>query len=318
MGSKAARLVIELAVGKIVKDSSRGTLPRSLRKLADLTGLLSSPDSQGPDTLAGQMLRDEQHPYYAAVEKLLSQTDRRYINSFFINLGYESISCGGAVIRKQHQENGCWIPWLMGLPLPSAPGLLEPSVRRGVLSYLLLSRSASAQDLAALCRAWPTAAFFGAVPDALISEALLKELNGIDNLALMPVVRGLHGASFETLRASRRPFFPLFLIREEEIRRILGADGFASVDDPDLFAAFFLPDSTVSVDMQKAFTDYLISARLSPQGSFVPMDFSCDLLGIEQAIAGNAAVRFSLPDGFDPAPLLIPGAPLTAALELLA
>ena len=140
------RLMVELAVGKGLKECARGNLPRLLQLLIGNEDALASagcPPELEP--LARRLFRDAQHPYAVLAQKAVEEIDRPYFMGFLINLGYESAVRSGETLRAANQRAACRLPWMLGLQLPFAhPDVLRKTISMGVQSYLLFIPDAAA------------------------------------------------------------------------------------------------------------------------------------------------------------------------------
>ena len=217
------RLVVEIAVSKAIKEISKGNMPRALRRLVEIGGLLAPADTPGElSSILQSMLGDDHHPYYTLARHIVDSVDKRYLMGFGINMGFECLSCGGETIRRQHALTGRWLPWMMGIHLPLLqPEMLRVPMSLGIMTYLLAAEKASAPELAALCRAFPNAAFLLALPDQNITSALLRELEGTVNLAVFPLCRHRAFASAPLLRNAGRFYIPFFLLDEADTDSLL-------------------------------------------------------------------------------------------------
>ena len=314
------RLVVEIAVSKAIKEISKGNMPRALRRLVEIGGLLAPADTPGElSSILQSMLGDDHHPYYTLARHIVDSVDKRYLMGFGINMGFECLSCGGETIRRQHALTGRWLPWMMGVHLPLLqPEMLRVPMSLGIMTYLLAAEKASAPELAALCRAFPNAAFLLALPDQNITSALLRELEGTVNLAVFPLCRHRAFASAPLLRNAGRFYIPFFLLDEADTDRLLETADFLCPDDPDLPCALFLPDSSVPGEKADALASLIARIRLAPTHPLIPGFPTMDIPGIEQQITGDPRARFSIPEAYDFSPLLLPGQELTLLLESLA
>ena len=315
------RLMVELAVGKGLKECARGNLPRLLQLLIGNEDALASagcPPELEP--LARRLFRDAQHPYAVLAQKAVEEIDRPYFMGFLINLGYESAVRSGETLRAANQRAACRLPWMLGLQLPFAhPDVLRKPISMGVQSYLLfVSDAAAASGLRALCRAYPHAAFSALIPDRCISEDLLRELKGTDNLAILPVCRGLHFASAPVLMHSRRLYCPVCLIDRHDAEQMLTQGDFALPEHPACLFSAFVPGPDIPAETADALATLLFRLRMEPQRPAVPFFPSADLLNVHGLITGERPGDFSLPGDADFSPFLLPGEDMLRLLETMA
>ena len=97
-------------------------------------------------TLFQELLRNDDSPYYTAIEHLLRNTERKGLKDFGINIGYGSLTYGARQIRSNEKTRDYQIPWLPILRLnpASPPGVEAETLERhcpsGHFSWNLLLR----------------------------------------------------------------------------------------------------------------------------------------------------------------------------------
>lgn len=321
MNPITTRLLMEMAVNKALKEISRGNLPRLFKRLAGSEEQLASlgcPQELMP--LARSMLKDDQHPYYTLVRKAAEEIDHRYFTGFLLNLIDESLRGSGELLRVKHSQTGCRIPWILGIrtPLP-APEVLHTTVLLGVCTYLLfLPDASSAAGLLALCRAHPHIAFAALIPDREVSEALLHELDSTPNLAILPVVRGLHSDSSPLLAARRRLYCPVFVPDCHETVQLLEAGDTATKDDPASPLSAFVPGPDVPLETAALLASLIFHRRMEPVHPAVSVFPPADLLSLQQIITGRPGTDFSLPGDVDSSAFILPGEEMITLIQSMA
>ena len=314
MQSDVTRLMVELAVSRTLKEWRQGDCKRSLRKLVDYGQYFSS--GRFPRdffSTVQKMLREEDHPYYALVSRAVSSVDQSYLMHFDINLGYESMTRSARLIRQWHQQQNCWIPWLMGIPADTLPlshaisALCEGDLL-GIRSYALFTHQPDAAYISALTRQFPTFAFFLLLPDESVEEKLLDDMEGTPNICTIPMRKGGSFRSPELFRKRRRFYTPCRVMRAEDLRQLMQHKDLRCPGDEDCIFPVFLADLSVPQLELRSFRDFAISLRTSPLQSLFPIEMRGDILGVEKIITHEGHhPSYSLPPVHPMSGLLVPG-----------
>lgn len=149
MQGDISRIMVEIAVRQALKNRSKQSFRRSLRTLVEYGEHFSSGPFQSRFfILVQQMLRDENHPYYLLAERAWAQVDKRYLEHFCLNVGYESWTRGAAVIRALEAELNCNIPWCLTIERTRPEGsaleeqhlyaLMDQGMHMGIYTYFLV------------------------------------------------------------------------------------------------------------------------------------------------------------------------------------
>lgn len=171
---------------------------RSIRKLADMGKQFSKGRFvQDLYTLFQELLRNDDSPYYTAIEHLLRHTERKALKDFGINIGYGSLTYGARQIRNHEKSRDYQIPWLLILRMnPSSPGsidieeldhIIRQGISLGIYTYAVRwpGPASGSSGLADVFRKYPKCAFILFLPDAALSPeqmALLKPCTNVMTL----------------------------------------------------------------------------------------------------------------------------------------
>ena len=120
------RAIIDATVDRGLREIEEDP-KRSIRKLADMGKQFSKGRFvQDLYTLFQELLRNDDSPYYTAIEHLLRNTERKGLKDFGINIGYGSLTYGARQIRSNEKTRDYQIPWLPILRLnPASPPRVE-------------------------------------------------------------------------------------------------------------------------------------------------------------------------------------------------
>ena len=93
---------------------------RSVRKLCDLGRQFSRGRFQNQIFAIFQdLLRNDESPYYQAIDFLLRSNDPEALRQFGINIGYNSFTYGAQILRQKQKELSFAVPWVVKLRLDS-------------------------------------------------------------------------------------------------------------------------------------------------------------------------------------------------------
>lgn len=189
--SNLTRAIIDATVDRGLREISEDP-KRSIRKLTDMGRRYSS--GRFLDEIYAIMqdlLRNDDSPYYTAIEHLLRNTKRKHIKHFGINLGYHSLSFGGKVIRKLEETRPYTIPWCLILHLGSdtesdasaLTRLVTEGAELGIYSFILrcdgsADRLGAVLDVIAEQR---DAAFITLMPEGPLDAELIDQINTCTN-----------------------------------------------------------------------------------------------------------------------------------------
>lgn len=200
MAGEITRLMVEVAVSQGLQGLKQQFDRRVLRNAVEHGGHFSNGRFQRAvfQTLQ-DMLRTEDHPYFSLCNRLAADVDECYFLNYGINLTFESWTRGAAVIRGLEAKENRNIPWCMTLytarggqqmPIDTAKGIIEQGMPLGIMAWALMEEDGRSDVLRTLCDQFPNCAFTAFLPDEKITDTLLCDLGGADNLALVAMSKG--------------------------------------------------------------------------------------------------------------------------------
>ena len=156
------RILIEGAVGRTLNQVRKDS-HRSLRNLVDL-GLTFSKGrfQQTFLELAQHMLENENSAYYTLLDMMVERADHESLKTFGVNAGYEGLTRGARTIRRIEAEEGCNVPWALGLELEdldAARDLIRQGMELGIYIYGFEGRQVDLVALRELMDSAPQCAF---------------------------------------------------------------------------------------------------------------------------------------------------------------
>jgi hypothetical protein len=191
------RAIIDATVDRSLREIDEDP-NRSIRKLTDMgrhfaTGRFLD---QIYDMLQ-DLLRNDDSPYYTAIRNLLRNTSRANIKEFGINVGYNSLTFGGKVIRSLDGKKPFNIPWCIVIHTnPSEPASIDAADvghivsqgnELGIYTYLIRcgGRIQAADHLFETFAAHPESAFICLLPEGTLSQEQLELIRKCRNTLFM-------------------------------------------------------------------------------------------------------------------------------------
>lgn len=297
MHGSISRVMVEIAVRQALKNRSKQSFRRSLRMLVEYGEHFSSGPFQSRFfVFVQQMLRDDNHPYYLLAERAWDQVDKRFLEHFCLNMGYESWTRGAATIRALEAELDCNIPWCLTIHRTAPTGdalpeayiyeLIRQGMAMGIYAYCLVDCQLDAGLLCRLAAAYSSCAFVSFTLDSCLTPPVLEQLADATNLMLVPVLDGDTFVSAPLMRAQRRLYgLCTTYASMEDVQRLAAGEGLACPGDPDCMLHFFYPAPGCSKEVCDAVDEQLLRLKERPLTAQFPVEFARDLRRIDQIIS---------------------------------
>lgn len=182
--SSLTRAIIDATVDRGLREIDEDP-QRSIRKLIDLGRQFSNGRFVGEIySIFQDLLRNEDSPYYYAIEHVMHCTSRTALKHFGINMGYNSFTVGGKAIRMREKNCGYQTPWAISVVLdPSKPGsvsaaelsvIVEQGLSMGIYAYNLplVHNINYINELLPIFKKYKNCCFLVCLPDEELSEEL--------------------------------------------------------------------------------------------------------------------------------------------------
>lgn len=171
---------------------------RTIRKLTDMWRMFNR--GRFLDEvfeLVQDLLRNEESPYYPAIESVLRHSDRLSLRTLGANIGYNSFTIGGRTIRDLEASREYRIPWAVVLRINPAQreslsvSEIESCIRQGVMlgiyTYIIRAEGSLScmNRLIEVFRSYPACAFFCLLPDLPLHPEHLAGFRECLNCCLM-------------------------------------------------------------------------------------------------------------------------------------
>ena len=168
---------------------------RSVRKLCDLGRQFSRGRFQNQIFAIFQdLLRNDESPYYQAIDFLLRSNNPEALRQFGINIGYNSFTYGAQILRQKQKELSFAVPWVVKLRLDSRipdtydssffASVVRTGLTYGIYSYQLRSMDhhEDMESYLAVIQSHPECAFLWFLSDTPLTEKQQKLLLSCPNL----------------------------------------------------------------------------------------------------------------------------------------
>lgn len=280
---------------------------RSLRRLVDMGECLSNGSTQKQFFQAVQkLLEKDSNPYYALVQRVISQFDASSIKTIGLNLGLNSWT---ALAGRKSREAAP--PWTLMFHLEDTPDalsldelteLLKKSAEAGIHTFLFwMDQSYGAMDaLMARLKGFSDCAFALFTPADLVNRDALNQASQAHNLLLSVEDSAQEDPEPATraLRSIRCPFaLHTVYTTPTEAENILCGRWLERVSR--LFSpfAFFFPGADCPEESHQAVREYAKSLRTAPQQPVFSMSLCDDVADVDELITGKPRLLRIRPDG---------------------
>lgn len=280
---------------------------RSIRKLVDLGEYLSHGKTQKHFFQAAQkLLEKENSPYYALIQRVISQVDASAIKTIAMNLGFNSWA---ALASRKTRDVAP--PWTLmfhlsgsadALSMDQLLSLMKESASLGIHTFLLwMDHSYGALDsLVARVRSLSDCAIALFTPADLIGRDTLGEARQARNLLLS--IEDSSEADPEpatrALRSMRCPFAVHTVYNTpSEAENILCGNWLERVNRFLSPFAFFLPGASCPEESHQAVREYARRLRTAPQHPVFSMSLCDDIADVDRMITGKPRLMRIKPDG---------------------
>ncbi len=271
---------------------------RSIRKLVDMGECLSRGKTQKHFFRSVQkLLEKDNSPYYALVQRIISQFDPRAIKTFGMNLGLNS----WIEFASRRKKKEAAPPWTVMFHLEDKPGaltldeltaLIRQGVDAGIHTFMFwLDQSYGALDaLMARIKNFSDCAFALFTPAGLVNAAALSQAQQAHNVILSIKDSPVDDPEPATraLRSLRCPFaVHTVYSTPSETENILCGKWLERVNRLRSPFAFFFPGADCSEESHIAVRDYTRALRTAPKQPVFSMSLCDDVAFVDELISGK-------------------------------
>ena len=282
----------------------------SVRKLCDLGRQFSRGRFQNQIFAIFQdLLRNDESPYYQAIDFLLRSNDPEALRQFGINIGYNSFTYGAQILRQKQKELSFAVPWVVKLRLDSRipdtydssffASVVRTGLTYGIYSYQLRSMDhhEDMESYLAVIQSHPECAFLWFLSDTPLTEKQQKLLLSCPNLMVSLPIDAPSTASMAKALRHQKTLFGMHKVYQDAdaAAYLLSFDHLYSQMEQSVFF-FLVADDSCSKESIRAVSDVVQQYRFTPIQPFFPIEVQEDSRKIEQIITANPAYLLLLPD----------------------
>lgn len=284
---------------------------RSIRKFADLGRQFNKARfTKNLYDIFQDLLRNDDSPYYVAIEHLLQYTSRRNLKDFGINIGYNSFTKGGKIIRSLDEKKGFHAPWdlIIRLDPESKTGItpsdLIPFIaagrKYGVFSYAIRLENGLEyfEDLLKVFITYDDCAFFFILPDVEISEEYMPLISSCSNLIyFLPAFGDSCGTNSHMLK-KKQVWTGLYAYYDEsDTESTISDDSMWDYIPQECSFLLFIAKDGVSNECIETAASRIRQMRISPTVPLFLFDLYGDSMQIQRLISGKEYFYEILSDG---------------------
>ena len=251
---------------------------RSVRKLCDLGRQFSRGRFQNQIFAIFQdLLRNDESPYYQAIDFLLRSNDPEALRQFGINIGYNSFTYGAQILRQKQKELSFAVPWVVKLRLDSRipdtydssffASVVRTGLTYGIYSYQLRSMDhhEDMESYLAVIQSHPECAFLWFLSDTPLTEKQQKLLLSCPNLMVSLPIDAPSTASMAKALRRQKTLFGMHKVYQEAdaAAYLLSFDHLYSQMEQSVFF-FLVADDSCSKESIRAVSDVVQQYRFTP------------------------------------------------------
>ncbi|MGN0434671.1 hypothetical protein ACTQ1O_06110 [Bilifractor sp. LCP21S3_A7] len=272
---------------------------RSIRKLTDMGRMfIKGRFMDEVLSIVQDLLRNDDSPYYEAIEQMLRNTDRKNLKDFGISFGYSGLTYGGKVIREHELSLPYHIPWALTLRINPTlkDGLsvseLESCVRQGTAMgiYCYFIRLSGAITcigrLMDLVKQHPECAFVSLLPDEPLNPVQVAGIKECTNSMVMFQNRGAATADNVSAMKKNKILYGIYAVYGNEDAAAWyndqKAEGLAELNAG---INLLVSDDTCSKRNGAKVAKYCRSLRTHPEYPMILFDLAGDAVQINHIIS---------------------------------
>ncbi len=295
------RAIIDATVDRGLSDIEEDP-KRSIRKLTDMGRLFNK--GRFMDDIYGMvqdLLRNDDSPYYSAIETLLRSTSRQNIKGFGINFGYSGFTFGGHMIRELTPSKDFYIPWQITVRLDSSnknslsvnelDNLIRQGRTLGIYVYMIriIGSDSYLEDLTKLMRHYTDCAFMVILPDRMLSAVHLDQIRQVTNaMFLFPAETASAAANIQAMRKQKSLYGVYAVYTNQDASEWYSGQRVQSLAQYSAMIALLISDDCCSQRSCQRVAKYCKNARLHPEYPMVLFDLIGDSLQIDRIVSDNS------------------------------
>ncbi len=310
MKKDITRAIIDATIDRGLREISEDPR-RSIRKFADLGRQFNKARfTKNLYDIFQDLLRNDDSPYYTAIEHLLQFTDRKKLKDCGINIGYNSFTKGGKIIRKFYEEKNIYAPWNLIIRLdPSIKNSTTPSdlipfiaqARKfGVYSYVIRLENGLEyfEDIIQLFLVYDDCAFFFILPDEEIPSEHLSLISECSNaIYFLPAFDDSCGTNSHLLKKAKAWIGLYAMYGGTAPEQIISEDSIWDYIPQESSFLLLIANDNVSRPVIDKMSAIVKQMRFTPVAPLFIFDLYGDSMQIQHLISGQEYFYEILSDG---------------------
>lgn len=290
------RILIESVVRRALKDA--GDSPeRSTRNLVDMALQFAQGKFQYRFfETAHLMLKKEESAFHKMIPDAVASIDQERLIGFGMNLGYNGCIAGAKTIRSIEKKEHFNIPWMITLVINGDDYLnraedycavLEQGRPLGIFTWQLYT-CGQAQKIVPLIEKYPDYAFILYCAPGEITDALLDELESLNNLMIAVAYTQGADEACQLLRQRRFLYSVYVSYGECDLPRIVSGEILGDTEILHPVFTGFLADTGCPKAVQEQVYQYVNQTRTQQCYKTVPWDVIADSRFVDGVISEDS------------------------------
>jgi hypothetical protein len=246
------------------------------------------------------LLRNDESPYYTAIEHVLHHTNRKALKDFGINMGYSSLTVGARRIRNIKKKQGFNVPWAIFVSIDPKSSdsinadelsfMISSAKELGVYSYMIyITRSMNfVSELIDVFKANKDCAFFLVLPDEELDDQTAEALAGRTNVfSLLTASGDQSDTNAFTLRRLKAWYGVLDFYNENSTDIPLSEERTRNCMSMESSFVILCAEKGTSIEKIIENTNRIKEMRLEPEAALFVFDLYGDTMGINHLASGE-------------------------------
>lgn len=301
------RAVIDSTVDRMLRQIDEDP-KRSIRKMADFGRQFAKGRFMDPVyAMMQDLLRNDESPYYTAIENILRNTDLKALKDFGINFGYNSLTIGGSVIRSNLAVKDYYIPFAATVRLNSTvpnsisiseiDNCISQGIPLGLYVYSIRIEGpvAEPQKLRQLFQKHSDCAFLCFLPDENLSQEMLQVIKASTNVMVLCKAGSISAqVNTEFLRHEKILYGIYDFYNDDTVPDVLNGKVLDRISEYKSGFAVLISDESCSTKNGHRIAKYCYDVRLHPKHPLIVFDLVGDVMSISHIISKDDCCYFEL------------------------
>lgn len=290
MGENMSRIIVNTVVKKAIRDL-KSDPERTIRNLVDMA--LQFADSRIQEEFyssAQKLLSDETSGYYALVKDSVTKVDEDALLTFCMNLGFNGLYQGAAVIREQEQNLQCSIPWTVSLMVTEGKicdchhALIRQGEAMGIHVWHLFSDHGIHECLS-LAANYPQSAFVIFCSCHELDTAVIEFAKDIRNIALVVPFDADSDVTCSQLREAGLLYGLYYAYSQKDLPKIESGELLEDMQQLYPVISILKPQFSCEDGLRKQVYDWITKARIEQKLHTIPWELYSDTLLVDSIIS---------------------------------